>query len=118
MKSIYILAAVQVFIFSCSGPEHYDVILRNGSILDGSGGPAYIGDVGINADTIAAIGDLKDATGKLELDVSGKAVSPGFINMLSWAPYTLIVDGKSQSDIRQGGYLRGFWGGQFAWAAK
>lgn len=108
MKSIYILAAVQVFIFSCSGPEHYDVILRNGSILDGSGGPAYIGDVGINADTIAAIGDLKDATGKLELDVSGKAVSPGFINMLSWAPYTLIVDGKSQSDIRQGVTLEVF----------
>ena len=108
MKSIYILAAVQVFIFSCSGPEHYDVILRNGSILDGSGGPTYIGDVGINADTIAAIGDLKDATGKLELDVSGKAVSPGFINMLSWAPYTLIVDGKSQSDIRQGVTLEVF----------
>lgn len=108
MKSIYILAAVQVFIFSCSAPEHYDIILRNGSILDGSGGPTYIGDVGINADTIAAIGDLKDATGKLELDVSGKAVSPGFINMLSWAPYTLIVDGKSQSDIRQGVTLEVF----------
>lgn len=93
---------------ACSAPEHYDVILRNGQILDGSGKPSYVGDVGINADTIAAIGDLKDATADMDLDVSDKAVAPGFINMLSWAPYTLIIDGKSQSDIRQGVTLEVF----------
>lgn len=108
MRTIHYLLVLAVLFLACSTPEHYDVILRNGQILDGSGKPSYIGDIGINADTLAAIGKLKDATADLDLDVSGKAVAPGFINMLSWAPYTLIVDGKSQSDIRQGVTLEVF----------
>jgi N-acyl-D-amino-acid deacylase len=80
----------------------YDVILRSGTIYDGSGKPPVTGDVAITGDRIAAIGDLKAAHGKTELNVKGLAVAPGFVNMLSHAEESLIVDGRSQSDIRQG----------------
>jgi N-acyl-D-amino-acid deacylase len=80
----------------------YDVILRGGTIYDGSGGDPFMADVALQGDTVAAIGDLSRARGKIEVDVRGLAVSPGFINMLSWATESLLVDGRSQSDIRQG----------------
>jgi N-acyl-D-amino-acid deacylase len=80
----------------------YDVILRNGTIYDGSGGDPFPGDLAISGDTIAALDSVIHADGKTELDVSGLAVAPGFINMLSWAVESLIADGRSQSDIRQG----------------
>lgn len=89
-------------VFSCSSPTTYDVLIKNGTIADGSGNATYIGNVGINADTIAAIGELKNAKGNHEIDATGLVVAPGFINMLSWATESLIEDGKSQSDIRQG----------------
>ena len=91
-----------VIFSACSGPVKYDVLIRNGRIYDGSGSPSYKGDVAINADTIAGIGELKNAKGMLEIDAEGLAVAPGFINMLSWAVESLIEDGRSQSDIRQG----------------
>ncbi|MEZ4810958.1 MAG: D-aminoacylase [Allomuricauda sp.] len=97
-----------VLVGSCSKPQHFDVLIKNGTIVDGSGGPSYLGNVGINADTIAAIGDLKDATGNLEIDAAGKVVAPGFINMLSWAVESLIEDGRSMSDIKQGVTLEVF----------
>ena len=97
-----------VILSGCNVPESFDVLIKNGQIMDGSGNPSYIGDVGINADTIAAIGTLKNATGKLEIDATGLVVAPGFINMLSWATESLIEDGKSQSDIRQGVTLEVF----------
>lgn len=81
---------------------HYDLILRNGTIYDGSGGVPFVGDVAINNDAIAAVGKLGDAQGRKEIDATGLAVAPGFINMLSWATESLIEDGLSQSDIRQG----------------
>ncbi len=87
---------------SCSKPNSYDILIRNGLILDGSGEEGIYADIGINADTIAIIGDLSGAVGKQELDATGLAVAPGFINMLSWANVSLIEDGRSQSDIRQG----------------
>ena len=71
-------------IFSCSSHKDYDILIKNGIIADGSGNPTYIGSVGINADTIAAVGKL-EATGRLEIDATGLVVAPGFINMLSWA---------------------------------
>ena len=80
----------------------YDVILRGGTLYDGSGEAAFTGDIALNGDQIAAIGDLSGKSATQDLDVSGLAVAPGFINMLSWAVMSLIVDGKSQSDIRQG----------------
>ena len=80
----------------------YDLIIRNGMIYDGSGGKPYRGDVAINGDTIAEVGALDGASGKIGIDVAGLAVAPGFINMLSWAVESLIEDGRSQSEIRQG----------------
>lgn len=89
-------------ILSCNSKTKYETIIRNGLIYDGSGEKPYTADIAINADTIAFIGDLKNAEAKNETDAKGQAVSPGFINMLSWATESLIHDGRSQSDIRQG----------------
>jgi len=86
----------------CSPSPQYDLVIRNGTIYDGSGSPGVVGNVAINGDAIAAIGDLGKATGKTEIDAEGLAVSPGFINMMCWANESLIEDGRSQSDIRQG----------------
>lgn len=80
----------------------YDLIIRNGIIYDGSGTAPFQGDVAIDGDTIAAVGQLTDARGKTEINVNGLAVAPGFINMLSWSVESLIEDGRSQSEIRQG----------------
>ncbi len=92
-----------LFIISCkSNPKNYDTIIRNGMIYDGNGGDPYKADIGIKNDTIAFIGDLSKAAGVNEIDAKGNAVAPGFINMLSWATESLIQDGRSQSDIRQG----------------
>jgi N-acyl-D-amino-acid deacylase len=101
MKIFAPLLIALVLLSSCKRQE-YDIILRGGTIYDGSGQAPYVADVAIQADTIAIIGDLKNAKGKTELDVTGLAVSPGFINMLSWATESLIIDGNSQADIRQG----------------
>jgi N-acyl-D-amino-acid deacylase len=80
----------------------FDVIVRGGTVYDGSGGPPRRADVGIRGDRIAAIGDLGRATAPTVLEVPGLAVSPGFINMLSWSTESLIVDGRSQGEVRQG----------------
>ena len=93
---------------ACSSTPEYDVVIRGGTIYDGSGGEPYVGDVAIRGDRIAALGDLGDAGGSEEIDASGLAVAPGFINMLSWAPFSLFEDGKAQSDIRQGVTLEVF----------
>jgi N-acyl-D-amino-acid deacylase len=106
-----LLAPLALAILTLSGCEpaaRYDLILRGGTIYDGSGAPGVVGDVAISGDRIAAVGDLGRAKGDAELDVSGKAVAPGFINMLSWAVSTLIHDGRSQGDIRQGVTLEVF----------
>jgi len=80
----------------------YDLILRGGQIYDGSGSPPFTADVAIQADRIAAIRPRIDERGAREIDVQGLAVAPGFINMLSWSVESLIADGRSQSEIRQG----------------
>ena len=82
--------------------EMFDVLIRNGAIYDGSGAAPAMGNVAIKGDRIAAVGQIKDATAKIEIDAKGLAVAPGFINMLSWANESLIADGRSQGDIRQG----------------
>jgi N-acyl-D-amino-acid deacylase len=92
--------------------QDYDVILRGGTVYDGSGGPPFATDVAVRGDTIAAIGNLGNAKGRREIDARGRAVAPGFINMLSWAPDSLIADGRSQSDIRQGVTLEIFGEGE------
>jgi len=90
------------FLAACSAPVSHDVILRNGMIYDGSGGQPYIGDIAFDGDVIVALGDIGQATAPTEIDVQGLAVAPGFVNMMSWANESLIEDGHSQSDIRQG----------------
>jgi N-acyl-D-amino-acid deacylase len=79
----------------------FDVILRNGTLYDGNGGAPFQGDLGIQGETIAAIGTITEKA-PLEIDATGLAVAPGFINMMCWANESLIEDGRSQSDIRQG----------------
>jgi N-acyl-D-amino-acid deacylase len=86
----------------------HDVILRGGTVHDGSGGEPFIADVALQGDMVVAIGDMQGARGKLELDARGLVVAPGFINMLSWATESLLVDGRSQSDLRQGVTLEVF----------
>lgn len=108
MKLTIKVILLVAFLSGCNTSESFDVLIKNGQIIDGSGNPSFIGDVGINADTIAAIGSLENASGKLEIDATGLVVAPGFINMLSWATESLIEDGKSQSDIRQGVTLEVF----------
>ncbi len=88
--------------------QEFDLIIRNGNIYDGSGAPHFVGDVAIQADTIAAIGNLNDAIGRKEIDAKGLAVTPGFINMLSWADRSLLMDGRSVSDVKQGVTLEVF----------
>ena len=101
-KLTFSLIALSLINFSCQQKDQYDTIIRNGMIYDGNGGEPFKSDIGINNDTIAFIGDLSDASAKNEANANGKAVAPGFINMLSWATESLIADGRSQSDIRQG----------------
>jgi N-acyl-D-amino-acid deacylase len=79
-----------------------DLVIRGGVVYDGRGGPPNEADVALEGDAIAAVGDLRGWRGREELDASGRAVAPGFINMLSWATESLIEDGRAQSDIRQG----------------
>ncbi|MBI5880119.1 MAG: amidohydrolase family protein [Chloroflexi bacterium] len=80
----------------------YDILIKNGIIYDGDGGKPYAGSVAISEDKIAAVGALDGAEGVIEIDAHGMAIAPGFINMLSHAQIGLLVDGRSQSDIRQG----------------
>jgi N-acyl-D-amino-acid deacylase len=80
----------------------YDVVIRNGQVYDGNGALPQQTDIGINRDTIAFIGDLSSVKGKKEIDAKSLAVSPGFINMLSWGDRSLLMDGRSLSDLKQG----------------
>ena len=80
----------------------YDTIIRGGTIYDGSGATPYLADIALKSQRIAAIGDLGDASGRIEIDATGKAVSPGFINMIGWGVTSLIKDGRGISDISQG----------------
>jgi N-acyl-D-amino-acid deacylase len=94
-----VLFILTVGVFGSS--KTYDVVITSGRIYDGSGGASYSADVGIKDGHIAAIGQL-ESDADVVIDAKGLAVAPGFINMLSWANVSLIHDGRSQSDIRQG----------------
>ena len=103
MRLSFLFIAFTAIVFGCNpSKQEYDTIIRNGMIYDGNGGEPYKGDIGINADTIAFIGDLSKASAKNEVDAKGNAVAPGFINMMGHSEESLIQDGRGQSDIRQG----------------
>jgi N-acyl-D-amino-acid deacylase len=78
------------------------VVIRNGLVYDGTGTKPFSGGVAVRGDSIVAVGDISAWRGKQEIDAKGMAIAPGFINMLSWATTSLLVDGRSQGDIRQG----------------
>src|SRR5213593_1800518 len=83
-------------------PGDFDVIIRGGTVYDGTGGEPRQADVAIRGDRVAGVGDFKSAKARTVIDANGLAVAPGFINMLSWSTESLIQDGRSQSEIRQG----------------
>src|SRR6266480_2715078 len=88
--------------FSAPAPADFDVIIKDGTVYDGTGAEPKQVDVAIRGDRIVGIGDFKTANAKTIIDAKGLAVAPGFINMLSWSVASLIQDGRSQSEIRQG----------------
>lgn len=88
-------------LLACRGEPAYDMVIRNGTLYDGSGRAPATGDLAIRGDSIMAVGTVQ-GRGRLEVDAAGYAVAPGFINMLSWSNESLIEDGRSLSDIRQG----------------
>jgi len=87
---------------SASPAPQFDVLIKNGTVYDGTGGEGRKADVALRGDRIAAVGDCQSSPAKLVIDAHGLAVAPGFINMLSWSTESLIADGHSQSEIRQG----------------
>jgi N-acyl-D-amino-acid deacylase len=96
-----VAALIWLLVAAVAPRPAYDVVIRGGTIYDGSGGAPYRGDVAISGDRIVAVGRVA-GRGARELDAAGLAVAPGFVNMLSWANESLIQDGRGQSDIRQG----------------
>ncbi len=95
-------------LFSCKPAVTYDLVIRNATIYDGSGGAPITGSIAVNADTIALVGDIGNAKGIKEIDAKGLAVGPGFVNMLSWATESLLVDPRGASDLKQGVTLEVF----------
>jgi len=83
-------------------PRQFDVIIKGGTLYDGTGGEPRMADVAIRGDRIVRVGDMGEARAKMTIDANRLAVAPGFINMLSWSNESLIQDGRSQSEIRQG----------------
>jgi N-acyl-D-amino-acid deacylase len=104
VKTVFI-SFLCLLLIACSSPEKpsydFDLLIRNGTVYDGDGGDAFETDIAISGDRIAAVGNIS-GTAEKTIDAGGLAVAPGFINMLSWATESLIEDGLSQSDIRQG----------------
>jgi N-acyl-D-amino-acid deacylase len=104
-KLIWLLLALLLLPYPSSGQKAattFDVLIKGGIVYDGTGRAPIKADVAIKGDRIVAIGNLKNASARTVVDASGLAVAPGFINMLSWSVTSLIIDGKSQGEIRQG----------------
>jgi N-acyl-D-amino-acid deacylase len=94
---------------ACAPPQpEFDLLIRNGQVFDGSGTPAASTSIAIRGDRIVGLGAFTNARSRETIDAGGLAVAPGFINMLSWADEPLLIDGRSQSDIRQGVTLEVF----------
>ncbi|MGH9849303.1 MAG: N-acyl-D-amino-acid deacylase family protein [Blastocatellia bacterium] len=103
MRFLLILTLALTFIASTQAQQNtYDIIIKNGTVYDGTGARPRRADVAIKGDRIVAISDLKSAKAATIVDANGLAVAPGFINMLSWAVDDLVVDGRSMGDIKQG----------------
>ena len=108
---LYLVASAAVFSLPLAGAveaspsnsaQVFDVLIKGGTVYDGSGAEGRVADVAIRGDRIAGVGNFENSQAKRVIDAHGLAVAPGFINMLSWSTESLIVDGRSQSEIRQG----------------
>ena len=99
----FLILTLSPWITGCDGGSaRHDVVIRGGTVYDGLGGAPVVADLAIDDDTVSAIGPVGTLAGRIEIDAEGLAVSPGFVNVLSWANESLLVDGRGQSDIRQG----------------
>ncbi len=108
----FLAPVLSLFLLSCStlpalpgatsASAPYDIVIRNGTIYDGSGAAPYVGEVAIRGDRIVAVGKTVKGARTAEIDATGQAVAPGFINMLSWATESLIADGRGMSELKQG----------------
>jgi N-acyl-D-amino-acid deacylase len=97
-----LIACVPFLLVAFAQAPQYDLVIRHGTVYDGTGAPGRVEDVAVTADRIAARGDLSAARGRQEIDATGLAVTPGFIDMLNHSETSLIADGRSQGMIRQG----------------
>src|SRR5262245_27042713 len=102
MKGAWLGVCAAALVAPLAAASSYDVLIRGGDVYDGTGSAPRRTDVAIQGDRIAALGRLDEASAKVVVDASGLAVAPGFINMLSWATDSLVVDGRGMSDVKQG----------------
>jgi N-acyl-D-amino-acid deacylase len=100
MRRVLALLAISFTLLSCSHKPNFDVVLRNGLICDGTGSPCTPGGLAITGDKIAKIGDVSADRGRIDIDVRGQVIAPGFINLMS-GPDGLFADGRGLSDILQ-----------------
>src|SRR5947208_7103724 len=101
-RAIFCFSLLLAATRTCVVAAEFDLIIRNGAVYDGSGGEAQHVDLAIKGDRIAGLGDFSKASAKTIINAKDLAVAPGFINMLSWSTESLIQDGRSQSELRQG----------------
>jgi len=105
MKSKHLallVALAAALLASCERKPDYDLLIRGGTIYDGSGKPGFAGEVGMQGDRIVYVGPKAQGKARREIDATGQAVAPGFINMLSWSTESLLIDGRGQGELRQG----------------
>lgn len=99
---LFFVSCCVACVSACAQKQECDTIIRGGTIYDGSGAEPCVGDVALRGDSILAVGKNLNYAARKEIEAQGMAVSPGFINVLSWSTVSLLADGRSQSDIRQG----------------
>lgn len=106
VKNLALVCAASIALVGCGQKaptgESFDVLIRQGTVYDGTGAAGVSADVGIRSDKVVAVGDLANARAEVVIDATGLSVAPGFINMLSWATESLIEDGRGLSDVKQG----------------
>src|ERR1700687_3167319 len=96
-----LIACLAFLVAACAQAPQYDLVIRHGTVYDRTGAPGRVEDLAVQADRIVARGDLSPAHGRQEIDATGLAVAPGFIDMLNHSETALIADGRSQGMIRQ-----------------
>jgi N-acyl-D-amino-acid deacylase len=111
MRHVVLLFAIALILVSCARKPNLDVVLRNGLVCDGSGSPCSAGGVSVAGDSIVKVGDVSRDRGRIDIDVHGQVIAPGFINMMS-GPDSLFADGRGLSDLLQGVTLEIFGEGE------